>query len=381
MKRLCRWLILLNKRLYKKATFVILLVLIPLTVVALSLVFQEDSGFVTIALGQENPDDALASEIVAELTQNQRVIRFVPCETAEQAEAMVTGHRADAAWVIAADLQEKLNSFLKTRHNREAVVTVLLREETVPLRLANEKLAGVLYRRCAPALYRQYVRNDVAELDSVSDEELMSYYLSFEQENDLFQFAYPDGDSGGDYVSGGYLVAPLRGLLSVFVLLGGLAAAMFYKQDERRGVFAWVRQSRLPFIAAGCQGIAVVNLTAVMLASLAIAGITGSLLRELVAALLYAVCCTSFCFLLSQLIRPINVLGMITPPLIVCAIVTCPIFFDFGALRLLQLLLPPTYYLHAVHSNRYLLYGALYALACIVLGLLFSHLRRPKRHG
>ncbi len=382
MKRLCRWLVLLNKRLYKKVTFVILLALIPLTVVALNIVAQQDSGFVTIALGQEDPGDALSSEIMTELTEGQRVIRFVRCETAEQAEEMVTHRQADAAWVFSENLSEKLEAFLKTRHNKQAVITVLLREETVPLRLANEKLAGVLYRRCAPMLYRQYARDNAAELDALNDEQLMSYYLSFEQENALFRFAYPDGSDAADSnesVSGGYLVAPLRGLLSIFVLLGGIAAAMFYKQDERRGVFAWVRQSRLPLVSAGCQGIAVLNLTAVMLVSLAIAGITGSLLRELTIALLYVLCCTAFCFLLSQVCRPVNVLGMLTPPLIVCTVVVCPVFFDFGALRQLQLLLPPTYYLHAVHSNRYLLYGLLYTLICTALGLAFSRLRRPRR--
>ncbi|MBP3435367.1 MAG: ABC transporter permease [Clostridia bacterium] len=377
MRRLWMWFLLLNKRLYKKATFVILLLLIPLMILALNVVAQQDSGFVTIALAQDDPADAVSSEIVSKLISDQRVIRFVNCETSEAAQALVSARRADAAWVFPDAMQERLETFLKTRRNKEPVVTVFLREETVPLLLSHEKLAGALYKQCAPMLYRSYARGRTPELDGVSDEKLMSYYHGFEQKNALFQFAYPDETvrQDGDN-AGGYLVTPLRGLLSIFVLLGGLAAAMFYMQDERRGVFSWVKQSRLTAVSAACQGIAVLNLSVVMLLSLLAIGMTVSLPRELVLLVLYILCCTAFCSLLSQLCRCVNVLGMVTPPLIVCMVVICPVFFNLGALRRLQFLFPPTYYLNAVHSDRYIVYGVVYCVICAALSFLLSRVRK-----
>lgn len=377
MRRLWMWLLLLNKRLYKKATFVALLLLIPLLIVALGAVAQQDSGFVTVALVQEDPTDVMVSAIVEDLVEGRKVLRFVRCETVAAAEAMVSGRQADAAWIFPEQLQEKLDMFLKTRRNKQPVVTVLLREETVPLRLANEKLAGALYTHCAPMLYRHYARTKTPELDALSDEKLMTYYEEFEQKNALFRFAYPDGRTS-ESVEGGYLVTPIRGLLSVFVLLGGLAAAMFYKQDERRGVFAWVRQSRLPAVAAGCESIAVFNLSVVMLLSLSAIGVTASLSREIALLLLYIACCTAFCSLLLQVCRRASVLGMVTPPLIVCMVVICPVFFNFVQLWPVQLLFPPTYYLNAVYNDRYFLYGVIYTVVCAALSVLFGLVRRKR---
>lgn len=374
------WFFLLSKRLYKKATFVAILVMIPLMVVALNIVAQQDSGFVTIALAQEDPDDEISAAIVSDLMTNQRVIRFVKCETTEAAETMVTNLRADAAWVFPDDMQERIETFLATRRNKKPIVTVLLREETVPLRLSHEKLASALYTHCAPTLYRSYARAKTPELDGLSDEQLMSYYSGFEQENELFRFAYPDSEqSTGGANAGGYLVTPLRGLLSIFVLLGGLAAAMFYMQDERRGVFSWVRQSRLAAVSAGCQGIAVLNLSVVMLLSLAAIGMTVSLSRELLLLLMYMLCCTAFCSLLAQVCGRVNVLGMVTPPLIVCMVVVCPVFFNLGVFRKLQFLFPPTYYLNAVHNDRYVVYGVIYFAICAVLSLLLSRVKNRRK--
>lgn len=371
------WFLLLNKRLYKKATFVVILMMIPLMIVALNIVAQQDSGFVTIALVQEDPADDISAAIVSELTDNQKIIRFAVCETADEAETMVINRRADAAWVFPDSMQQRIETFLATRRNKEPIVTVFLCEETVPLRLSNEKLAGTLYKHCAPMLYRRYVRNKTPELDGVSDEKLMSYYDGFEQNNALFRFAYPNDEEHVDSANeGGYLVTPLRGLLSIFVLLGGLAAAMFYKQDERRGVFSWVRQSRLPAVSAACQGIAVLNLSVAMLLSLAAIGMTVSLPRELLLLALYMLCCTAFCSLLAQLCRRVTVLGMVTPPLIVCMIVVCPVFFSLGSLRQLQLLFPPSYYLNAVYNDRYIVYGVIYCAICAAMSFLLGRLKK-----
>ena len=50
MKRMGKWLLMMTKRLYKKPTFVVILILIPVLVLGYGLVAAEDSGMVTIAL-------------------------------------------------------------------------------------------------------------------------------------------------------------------------------------------------------------------------------------------------------------------------------------------------------------------------------------------
>ena len=173
----------------------------------------------------------------------------------------------------------------------------------------------------------------------------------------------------------GYLLAPVRGLLSIVVLLCGLAAALFYLQDEERGTFSWVPYAKKPYIAFACQLIAVVNLSAVMLAALYVSGIGTVFWRELVALLLYAVSCSLFCMLLGQLVGSIKGLCALLPLLAVVMIAVCPVFFDLKAQAPFQIFFPPTYYIRSVYNNAYLLWSVVYMFGMMVLYAIFRRLR------
>ena len=61
---------------------------------------------------------------------------------------------------------------------------------------------------------------------------------------------------------------------------------------------------------------------------------------------------------------PDGTAGVMIPLLIVAMLLVCPVFFDLGALRMVQFLLPPTYYINGVYNTRYILYMAVYTLGC-----------------
>ena len=69
---------------------------------------------------------------------------------------------------------------------------------------------------------------------------------------------------------------------------------------------------------------------------------------------------------------------MALPLLIVVMLVVCPVFFDLGALRALQYLFPPTYYINASTSNRFLVLMVVYALALLVVYILSGKLLKRK---
>ena len=50
LNRILQWGIMLWKRLYKKATFLLLMLIIPFLVIAYNTTAQEDSGVITVAL-------------------------------------------------------------------------------------------------------------------------------------------------------------------------------------------------------------------------------------------------------------------------------------------------------------------------------------------
>lgn len=365
------WFWLLTKRLYKKLTFLAILLLIPALVLGYGAAAKGDSGVITVVLAQQE-EDPVAEDIIRSLEGSSQLIRYEICGGAELAEEMVRGGKADMAWIFHGGLDAKLDKFVEQPKAKNAVVTVLLREDDVSLRLAREKLSGALYQVLSQRIYLSYIRENVPEFDGLSDEVLMEYYAGQEMSDTLFDFNDPQDDLE-NVQSVHYLTAPVRGLLAVVVALCGMATAMYYVQDTQRGTFAWVSTGLRPGVELGCQLVSLANVTAVVMLALVLTGQTGSFLVELAAALLYCLCCAAFSMALRRLCGSLRILAMLLPLLVVLMLVLCPVFFDLSALRPFQYLLPPTYFIQGVHNAKYLLYMMGYTGICLgvygVIGL------------
>ena len=368
--RVFRWGVLLWKRLYKKLTFLVLVAMIPVLVFGYGLVSQEESGIVTIALATEAGSIEPLTQTVWDTLQESNVMRTVICDSPEAAADMVKAGTADTAWIFAENLEEKIYDFAAHRSRKNAFITILEPEDRVALKLVREVISGVMFPHCSEVLYLQYIRENAPELAEVSDERLLEYYRSLEFTEELFVFT----DLEGNVTEQGqtdYLLTPLRGLLAVVIVFAGFAAAMYYIRDTQNGTFAWIPQHLQGAVELGCQLISVVNITLVALLSLGLAGQTVTLGRELVVAVLYSLCAASFAMLVRRLTGGIRGLGMAAPLLAVVMMVVCPVFFDLGAIRQLQILLPPTYFINAAYNSKYIWWMAGYTLimwlACFCL--------------
>lgn len=372
--KLAMWFIMLSKRLYKKLTFLAILLLIPLLVLGYSAAAREDSGMLTVALTSRSQDD-LADRIMESLSGSSQLIRYVICESPAQAEDLVRYGKADTAWIFENDLEERIEAFLASPSQKNALATALVRQDDVTMMLAREKLSGELYRVLCQHIYIAYVRANVPGLSHMSDGELMEYYHTSDIAKEMFVF---DQSNLAATQEVSYLTAPVRGMLGILILLCGMATAMYYMTDCRRGTFAWVSARKLPLVELGCQTVSLVNVSAVALLTLTLAGQTVTLWREIATTTLYCLCAAAFCMLLRRLCGSVRVLATLLPLLVVVMLAVCPVFFDLAALRPVQYLLPPTYYVNAVYNVKYLGYMALYTLACFGL---YTLLGRREHHG
>lgn len=366
--KLAMWFWMLSKRLYKKLTFLTILLLIPLLVLGYSAAAKDDSGMVTVALTSRG-EDALAEQIMETLSDSSRLIRYVKCESPDKAEELVRYGKADTAWIFEDDLEERMAAFLASPTQKNALATVLIRQDDVTMMLAREKLSGELYRVLCQNIYVAYVRQNVPGLSHMSDGELMEYYHTSDIAKEMFAF---DQSNLAATQEVSYLTAPVRGMLGILILLCGMATAMYYVTDCRRGTFAWVSARKLPAVELGCQIVSLLNVSAVALITMALAGQTVRPWRELAATGLYCLCVAAFSMLLRRVCGSVRVLATLLPLLVVVMLAVCPVFFDLAALRSFQYLLPPTYYVNAVYNIKYLGYMALYTLACFGLYALFG---------
>lgn len=369
LKKILLWFLLLNKRFLKKPGLWAILIIIPLLVVAFNAVALQDSGIITVALATEDKNDSLANEIIEDIKKDNRLIRFV-VSTPDEAEVLVKDGKADAAWIFPENLAIKLGDFVE---DKQSVIRILEREETVALMLAREKLSGAVFKRYSPTFYVKYIRERFNELDSVSDEKLMEYYNGIKSDGELFEFSYTnETHSTKDAVETGYLLTPVRGLMAIMLVLSGLAAAMFYITDDKSGTFSWISQKAKPFIA-GVFHLIPIALTAVaMLVSLYFSGLWVGFFREILIAFLYVICITVFCMTVRLICGSGKILGAITPLLMLLFIVICPVFLDIKLLRPIQRFLPTFHYLSAVHNNKFIIIMVIYAAVGSVVYLLLS---------
>ncbi len=355
------WLLLLTKRLYKKPAFLVILIVIPAVIFAYGLTAQEESGMITIILSAESPEDALSGSLIRELIDSSDLIRFICEKDAETAEEMVYNGAADAAWIILSSIEEDLVAFASGHYTGKGFVRVVAREETVPLLLANEKLSGKLFIHSAKSCFIQHLRNEEAALNDVSDEDIIRYFDGVTFEDELFSYSYISKSKPNSNAIN-YLLMPVRGILSILVLIGAMSAAMFYIADDSDGLFSWISLRKKPFVELGCQIIALSNIMAVVLIAIIAADLHVCIFRELLTAALYVLCCAIFGQLIRLLCGNRQSIGMLMPILAMLMLVICPVFISIPGLKTVQLLFPPTYYLNAVYNTDYLLYMVLYTV-------------------
>ena len=366
MRRIAIWFFLLNKRLFKKGSFLMILCAVPLLVAGMRLAARQESGIVTIALCRTDPSDELSAEIVDGLLDDGNVLRYVVCETPEEARDLVERFQADAAWIFPENLALRLGESAARKRVRP-VVTVVEREDSIPLAFSREILTSALYPFFSYAVYEDYVRDDLGL--AAEDEELSKAYERLKADGTLFQVVYFDGSATE---KSSYLLAPLRGILALWLVLCGFAASLYYMQDERRGTFSWMPIKHRLWLAFGFHGVVLADAAAALLIACRLSGVFTVWYREVIHAALFTGCVLVFCNLVRLLCGTPERLGCCIPILLMGMAAVCPVFINVDRFRPLQYLLPPFYYLKATHSTYHGYLMAAYLLVGTGLCVLVS---------
>ena len=361
IRTLLMWLLLLTKRLYKKPAFLAIIILIPAVILAYSLVAQNESGMMTVVLSAQDPQNHLSERLIKEFENSSDIIRFIHEEDPVVAEEMVYNGVADSAWIVSADIETELKAFVSGHYTGKGFVRVVVREETLPILLANEKLSGKLFVECARTCFVDHLRENESALKNTSDEELLKYFDNISFNEELFDYSYVSGIASEENARN-YLLMPVRGLLSILVVIGAMAAAMFYMADEQSGLFSRVSLRKKQYVELGCQIIAVTNVMLVVLVALIAARLNVVLYKELLVSVCYICCCAVFGQLIRLLCRNLQGVGMLIPLLSMVMLVICPVFISIPGITGLQLLFPPTYYLNAIYDLAYAGYMILYTV-------------------
>lgn len=358
----------LCKRLFRWPGFWVLLALIPAMTFAYSASAQEDAGIVTVALARDDANDTLAKATMEALPQRDGLIRFILCDSREQAVDKVRYGKADCAWVFHAGMAENVTEFIRTRSARDAFVTVYQREDMVLLTLARERLNECVYEAIAKELYLAKLAAESDTLAAMPEEELLSFWESTQIPGELFAYRQV-----GAAPAQNHLLSPVRGLLAAIVLLGALGSSMYHQRDMAEGTFSYLpyRLARLPELLGGLWACLALSVSCV--ASLAFTGLSHGLGQELLCAAALALGCVSFSMALSRFVPSLNAMAALLPLILCAALVTSPVFFSVKAIAPVGYLMPLSHYLWAITDFSRFPWQLAYSAVC--LGLAFV----PKR--
>lgn len=362
---------LLQKRLLKRYGFLFMLVLAPLLAAGVGRLSEEAAGIATVALYLPEGDEA-AEEIGGRLLDGRGVFRYLPCGGGEEARLMVETGEADAAWIFAEDLSAQIGELAGKRRVRP-VVTVVERQDSVPLTLGREILSAAIYPSFSYAVYESYVRDELG-LDRMTDEELRRAYDSVAVEGSLFQMVYPD-ETPGEAEEFTYVQAPLRGILAIWFTFVGLAAALYFMRDEERGVYGRIPVTRRLSASYAAGAAFLLDAGLVLLLSCRLAGVFTNWKREAASCAVFAVCVLAFANLLRLLCRTPRRLGMVFLPLLAMMLALCPVFLNLQYFRAGKRLLPPWYYLQSIHNTRYLYEMALYTVILVLISAVLQRVQ------
>ena len=362
IRKLLIWIWLLTKRLYKKPSFIVILLLIPLTVVGYDLATQGESGMVTVVVCCEDDQDQFALQLQQRLTDSSGIIRFITEPDINAAQQMVYDGTAAAAWIIQPHLYDEILNYVSGEYSGNGFVKVVIRERTVPLMLLNEKLSAKLFVETARICFLNYFRENAPEFNDVSDEEILANFDKERFNDSLFVFSYIDS-SVNDQNSLDYLKMPVRGMLAILILISGFAASMYYIFDDNEGVFGRISLNHRPAAEFIYLLLCIGNVALFALLSMVFSGQTVGLLTELLCLFVYVYLCSAFCRLLRIIFRNIRMLATLMSVTTAIMIFVCPVFISLPPLRIPALLFPPTYFIQSAYNWNYLIYMIIYSAA------------------
>ena len=377
IKKYFIWYVMSGKRLLKKLSFVILLLMIPLLIPVADSLMTEESGVVKVALSAEESSET-TNDIIESLMKKDSIINFEYYKNPQDAQRAVEKNLADAAWIFEDNFDEKLKLYAQSTESVN-LVRVIEREDSISMQLSREVLYSSMFYDISYSLYENFTYENIVSPDEVSREEIKETYDNYERCGSVVSLWRLE--SGEVKEQQNYLTAPLRGLMSLVVLLCILAAAMYFLSDQKAGKYDWMPvKMRLAPAFALCLNGAVFSTVAVMVAMF-ISGYSTGIVNEILSALLFALMSTGFSLVFCKVFSSPAKLGATLPGIMIVALIMSPIFFTFKVLRPVRLLLPTYYYLMAVHNANYYVYGLIYCVVIYGAVFLLIHLKKDSSKG
>ncbi|MBO4749253.1 MAG: hypothetical protein J5546_02965, partial [Lachnospiraceae bacterium] len=231
MRRWMTWCFLTEKRLIKKISYVAVLLVMPFLVLGLRQGARQEAGMVSIGLYTPAEEGSLSDLVITRFMEEKSVLRFFRYESEEEALDALKAQRVDAIWILPEDLEKDLTK-LAQRKSIRPVARVVEREDDIALVFTREVLCSRIFPEFVYICYKEFCKSSVGT-EALPEEEFLRIYHANLWEGNLFQAQHLDGS---DLTEQSYVLAPIRGMLAIWLVIAGLSGILYHKMDELHGV-------------------------------------------------------------------------------------------------------------------------------------------------
>lgn len=357
MKKILTWILLFQKRILKKPMFQITILLIPILLFLLFTFNKSSDSLVRVALISGN--DEYSQNFVKDLLDSSNhVISYYQCDDESQMRKDVLTGKAECGYIMPDDMPQKIVQFSSKK--KQGIITAIVKKESISTKIVNEIIYGRLFSERAYPVLKDFINEKQPDrLTSAEDEKMYDTFSKYLIEPLMFSFEYADGSKNdllnNDDSSHNYYMLPVRGILSVLILVSSMSGVLMLSNDDRKNTWGFIRLSKRPAFNYFYIFMSILPIAICSLAAIFITGISTNVLNEIRLMVLYALLLTGFSSLLKALIKNIYVLCSLIPVTVLLSLIICPVFIDIGSIvpqsRFVRLFLPTNYYLDSIYSG------------------------------
>lgn len=358
MKKILTWILLFQKRIIlKKPMFQITILLIPILLFLLFTFNKSSDSLVRVALISGN--DEYSQNFVKDLLDSSNhVISYYQCYDESQMRKDVLTGKAECGYIMPDDMPRKIAQFSSKK--KQGIITAIVKKESISTKIVNEIIYGRLFSERAYPVLKDFINEKQPDrLTSAEDEKMYDAFSKYLIEPLMFSFEYADGSKNdllnNDDSSHNYYMLPVRGILSVLILVSSMSGVLMLSNDDRKNTWGSIRLSKRPAFNYFYIFMSILPIAICSLAAIFITGISTNVLNEIRLMVLYTLLLTGFSSLLKSLIKNIYVLCSLIPVTVLLSLIICPVFIDIGSIvpqaRFVRLFLPTNYYLDSIYSG------------------------------
>lgn len=353
-KRLQVCIVLFTKRLLKKPSFIILLLILPCFSFGLQHVVSTTKISLQIGLYTDDTDGDYDDLIIRQLTEQSEGLQFVLYDSKEALLNAVRTRGVDCAFVFpeyfSSDLEQEDKNRTLFCYTSPASATTAIAKEYIHSEIfaiyAYEKMIDYIYKDC---VQDQPFREQDTYLDQLN-RELTPIYTSYLNGPDTFRFTYVQPDDtiiDTKMVLPSYILGSVKGIAAIFILAGAFMGTLQLYQDKKNrlflafsrncGILAQFFDILIPTLFIGISGLLTVWIC------------DSFTFTSIFTTLLYCIICVLYCALLHVMIPSKRTFISIIPVILIGSLIFCPIIVDFSALapaiRPIRWCFPPQYFI------------------------------------